>query len=168
MRTDIYWIANINSGKIGIMARPRGGDWLDDEISSLCSSNVNIIVSLLETEEISELELTDFATKCRRSNIEFISFPIKDRDVPILNWHTTKFIKQLFGKLSEGKNIVIHCRQGIGRSSIIAAATMILQGLAPDEVLAKIVEARGCNVPDTPEQRQWVMNFAKNIFEDTR
>jgi hypothetical protein len=35
MRTNIYWLDDSQSGRIGIMPRPRGGDWLEDEIRAL-------------------------------------------------------------------------------------------------------------------------------------
>lgn len=35
MAAKIYWIHTFNNlTRLGIMARPRGGDWLDDEIIS--------------------------------------------------------------------------------------------------------------------------------------
>jgi hypothetical protein len=33
----VYWINNQHTGRIGLMPRPRGGDWLGDEIVSLIS-----------------------------------------------------------------------------------------------------------------------------------
>jgi hypothetical protein len=32
MEVDIYWINIPGDGKLGIIPRPRGGDWLEDEI----------------------------------------------------------------------------------------------------------------------------------------
>ena len=58
MRTKIYWLHTFeNAAKIGIMARPRGNDWLEDEIIHLKNQNVNVLVSLLERSEIEELNL---------------------------------------------------------------------------------------------------------------
>jgi len=37
------------------MARPRGGDWLQDEILALKRSGISILVSLLTPEEEDEL-----------------------------------------------------------------------------------------------------------------
>jgi hypothetical protein len=34
MQARIYWIDDLESGQLGIMPRPRGGDWLEDEIQS--------------------------------------------------------------------------------------------------------------------------------------
>jgi protein-tyrosine phosphatase len=54
---------------------------------------------------------------------------------------------------------VIHCRAGIGRSSMIAACTMICADVSAADALSRIEAARGVRVPDTEEQRDWVMAF---------
>jgi hypothetical protein len=37
MKVEIYWITGAPDAPLGIMPRPRGGDWLEDEIRSLRS-----------------------------------------------------------------------------------------------------------------------------------
>ena len=56
----------------------------------------------------------------------------------------------------DGKTVVIHCRAGIGRASIIAAAVLTLEVATPTAALEMIAAARGCPVPDTAEQVAWV------------
>jgi protein-tyrosine phosphatase len=159
----IYWIDKISLGKLGIMARPRGGDWLEDEIKSLRNSGVDIIVSLLESEEILELDIVDEERLCKLHDISFLSLPIKDRDVPLSIQETFKFAQTLSDFLKKEKNVVIHCRQGVGRSSLIAACVLVLNGFSSEAAFEKIKLARTCEVPDTKEQRDWVKKFALDI-----
>jgi protein-tyrosine phosphatase len=56
----------------------------------------------------------------------------------------------------EGRIVVINCRAGIGRASMIAAATLVLEGGTPTAAWEMISSARGCSVPDTAEQIAWV------------
>jgi hypothetical protein len=42
------------------MARPRAGDWLDDEISGWRAQRIDIIISLLEQEEVSDEAIHPF------------------------------------------------------------------------------------------------------------
>ncbi len=44
---------------------------------------------------------------------------------------------------------------------MIAAALLIKDGITPDDALNRISEARGLPVPETPEQREWVKEFAR-------
>ena len=39
------------------MARPRGGDWLADEMRALSEAGADILVSALTTDEANELDL---------------------------------------------------------------------------------------------------------------
>ncbi len=56
MFTKIYWIDKFeNGGAIGIMPRPRGNDWLADEVKRLKETGVNTIVSLLEKRRNSRI-----------------------------------------------------------------------------------------------------------------
>jgi hypothetical protein len=43
MRTELYWIERPWRGRLAIMPRPRGGDWLDDEIQSWRRSGVDVV-----------------------------------------------------------------------------------------------------------------------------
>lgn len=163
MLVKIYWIDEIESGRIGIMPRPRGGDWLEDEIKSLKFSGVDVVVSLLESEEITELDITEEKNLCEANNISFLSFSIKDRDVPLSTQETFDFAQKSSNLLKNGKNLVIHCRQGVGRSALIAACVLVLNGFSSEEAFEKIKNARGCDVPDTNKQRDWVKIFSNNI-----
>ena len=82
MSTQAYWINLPITGRLAIMARPRAGDWLDDQISGWRARGIDVVVSLLEKEEISELGLQREAGLCREQGMEFHSFPIPDRGVP--------------------------------------------------------------------------------------
>jgi protein-tyrosine phosphatase len=163
MRTNIYWMDDSQSGRIGIMPRPRGGDWLEDEIRALRESRVDVIVSLLEKHEINELDLQDEPVYCDANGIIYLSMPIVDRGVPESGRETLDFACRLKDFLEEGKNLVIHCRQGIGRSAVMAAAVLALRGMPAETTLELIAQARGCSVPDTGQQRDWVINLIKDI-----
>jgi protein-tyrosine phosphatase len=70
--------------------------------------------------------------------------------------------------LRDGRSIAIHCRAGIGRSSMIAACALILCGIDAAEALALIKAARGVSVPDTDEQRDWVIAFGSAVARTER
>jgi protein-tyrosine phosphatase len=161
MRIDIYWLNNGSVSRIGIMPRPRGGDWLEDEIRALKASCVDVVVSLLDKPEIDELDLEDESAYCEAYGITYLNFPIVDRGVPESKEGILELSRKLIKILAEGKNIVIHCRQGVGRSAIIAAVVKVLQGDQVETIFEKISLARGCEVPDTKEQYDWVINLAR-------
>lgn len=160
MKPEIYWIP-ISVGRLAIMARPRAGEWLRDEIESWRKVGVEGVVSLLEASEVRELELGDEKSCCEASGIGYVSFPIRDRGVPTSIPITRALIDGLVAKLETGSSIAIHCRAGIGRSSLIAACVLQRLGVKPVEAFERISRARGIRVPDTAEQREWVSTFAQ-------
>jgi protein-tyrosine phosphatase len=162
MRAEICWVTEIYSARLATMPKPRGGDRLEDEIISLRGMGVAVLVSLLTDDEIIEVSLADEALHCANNRIEFLRFPIPDHSVPPLNEKTAGFIHELRERLAAGKSIAIHCRAGLGRSSMIAACVMVLAGIDPKSVFDLIGAARGFTVPDTQEQRDLVVKFAKH------
>lgn len=157
MYTKIYWIRQFdNKARLGIMARPRGDSWLADEIANLKKQDVGLLVSLLEKEESSELGLRQQEGVCKSNHIEFINFPIPDRDIPRTSDATDWLINYLRNKLQAGISVVIHCRMGIGRSSIVAAAVLLRDGLKANSIIEDISKIRGLKVPDTDQQLQWL------------
>jgi protein-tyrosine phosphatase len=162
VQVKIHWIDGIKVGRLGIMPRPRGGDWLEDEVRSLKSSGVDAVVSLLERAEVEELDIVGEQTLCEANGISFLSFPIPDRDVPASEQEALDFADSVAKLLRSGKGVVIHCRQGVGRSALVAACVLALGGVPVDDAFEKIEAARGCPVPDTPEQREWVARLTEH------
>jgi protein-tyrosine phosphatase len=164
MYTKIYWIHNFENGaKLGIMPRPRGDDWLEEEIIKLKKQHIGLWVSLLEQDETNELGLRNQPFLCSKHGLEYVNFPIVDRHVPEKGNKIESLIDELYQKIRNGSSIVIHCRMGIGRSSIIAACILLKQGFKTEQILQKITSARGLKVPDTDAQIQWLKNREKAI-----
>jgi protein-tyrosine phosphatase len=133
---------------------------LVDEIRSWRQTGVDVVVSTLEPEEVSDLDLRAEPELCGANGIEFIPFPIADRAVPASLAATTKLARELEARLAAGKSVAIHCRVGIGRSALLAACLLVLAGVNWEAAWERIRSARGCLVPDTTEQRQWLARFA--------
>jgi protein-tyrosine phosphatase len=116
-------------------------------------------VSLLEAGEVEELGLDREAGLCHGLAMEFISFPVPDGGVPASKREATALAEAIVARLNEGKAVAVHCRAGIGRSSLIAACVLVLLGFAPGTAFDRIGKARGLKVPDTEGQRDWVRRF---------
>jgi protein-tyrosine phosphatase len=159
MRTEIYWIEEVKNGRLAIMPRPRGNEWLKDEIRSLKALNVDIVVSLLTQGENVELELEQEQSFCEFYEIEFIAFPIKDRQVPNSISKSKLLLSRLHHNLLNGKSIAVHCRGGIGRSGLITACLLIKSGMNAEKAFETVSKARRIEVPDTQEQYEWVQSL---------
>jgi protein-tyrosine phosphatase len=156
-----YWIDTGQSGRLAILSRPRGGDWLEDEARAWSRAGFDTVVSLLEPDEAVGLDLAGEEQASQAAGVSFVSLPVPDRGVP----ESRQAVAELAGALAEavasGKRVGLHCRQGVGRSALLAACVLIALGVDPAAALARVAAARGLPVPETPEQRQWVMDFAR-------
>jgi hypothetical protein len=157
----LHWIELSATGRIAISARPRADDWLETEVGEWKASGLDMVVSLLERDEVSELGLQREAELCRSSGIEFLSFPIPDRGVAENGADVLQIASSIARCIADGRSVAIHCRAGIGRSSMIAACAMTCSGIEASDALARIKTARGVTVPDTDEQRDWIMAFGR-------
>ena len=164
MHTKIYWIHDFNNdGRLGIMPRPRGNDWLEEEIVHLKKQRVDVWVSLLESHESQELGLRNQQSLSNKYEFEFINYSIVDRSVPDKSQKIELLIERVHQFVLNGRSVVIHCRMGIGRSSVIAGAVLIKEGFKTDLIIQKITMVRGLKVPDTEEQVQWLKDQEQKI-----
>ncbi len=163
MSHGYYLVAGPSPGRLGILARPRGGDWLEDETSEWARLGIDVVVSLLTPDEVEEFNLADEAGLCRSNGMEFVALPVPDRGVPP-SWEAVlKLVSQLDVQLSSGKTVGIHCRQGIGRSGVLAACLLVSSGMSPESAFERLSESRGRPIPETSEQQAWVEGFAPEL-----
>lgn len=148
------------AGRLAIALRPRGGDWLGDELHAFARSGWTHLVTTLEDAELVELELVRLGAACEAAGVHWIRMPIADRDVPSVRT-ARGAVTHLRALLLDGAAVAVHCRQGIGRSSLVVASVLVTAGLPPDEAWRLVAEARGRAVPDTEAQRRWLYALAE-------
>jgi protein-tyrosine phosphatase len=161
MQPQLYTL-HLDHGTLSISSRPRGGDWLRDELIGLRDAGVDVLVSALTLPEEEELDLGEERHIAEVSGLEFVRLSIPDRDVPTV-LEARQTMAHLHEALQRGKHVAIHCRLGIGRSALIVASLLILDGRAPQDALEEIQAVRGVPVPDTERQRAWIQDFAQAL-----
>ena len=159
MNPDLFWIPGPWSGRLAVTTRPRGGDWLDDEATGWHRAGLDVIVSLLESDEAAQLQLEREAAATRAKGMEFVLFPIPDRGVPASLEGVRALLETIERKLENGKTVAVHCRQGIGRSGLIAAGTLMSAGMSAERAIAVVSRARGIQVPETSAQLRWLRDL---------
>lgn len=165
---NIYWITGSGPLHLAIVSCPGGGAVLEQDIRSLQSESVDILVSLLTREEVVHLDLKTEPALCATHGIEFRSFPIPDHSTPASYEDVADFAIKLEQEMRAGKAIAIHCYAGIGRSSLMAACVLAVQGMPIERAFNQIRDVRGCNVPEMQAQREWVESFAQRLVQGER
>ncbi len=155
----LFWIELTVPGRLAIMSRPSGGEGLDRDIRELKAEGATAVLSFLERDEQRELGLTDEPACCAAYGISFHSFAIIDRGLPDDEAALATLTRSLSDEVSAGSTVVVHCRAGIGRSSLGAAAILAHCGISGADALERISLARGLRVPDTDAQRDWILKL---------
>jgi protein-tyrosine phosphatase len=156
---DVFWIDSRN-GRTGlaIVMRPRD-EWLEDDLRKIQREGIETIISMLEAWEAKSLGLASEGAFCHELGLRFVSYPIADRSAPSDRGGFEAFVSGLANRLQTGEKIGVHCRGCIGRSTIVAACALVKLGWTAREALAAIEAARGCMVPDTEEQVEFILDF---------
>jgi protein-tyrosine phosphatase len=137
--------------------------WPTDEIASWRGAGISTVLSLLMPDEEKYLDLAGETREVARGGMKFLSLPIPDRQIPQTESQIAGTLEPLDADLFAGKNVVIHCRQGVGRSGLLAACLLVTKGIGSGAAVDVLSAARGVPIPETPEQRRWVDHFAASF-----
>lgn len=167
MATQLYWTEGPWPGKLAISSRPRGGESLEDEISNWHRQGVDTVVSMLTPPEEQDLNLVSEAEIVLAQGLRFHSLPIPDRQTPDSLCQFLSVLDRLNAELAAGRNLVLHCRQGVGRAGLMAACLLISNGIAPESAVKQLTAVRGVPIPETAQQRNWIDLFAESQVAPT-
>jgi protein-tyrosine phosphatase len=171
--SEIFWIegdAYLNNEELGtpaasglaIVARPQGDDRLEGELRGIKQGGIDTVVSLLEPYEADVLGLGGEQAIAQRVGLQFLSFPIRDGDIPSDTPAFRAFVRGIADRLAAGQHVGVHCRGCIGRATVTAACALVHRGWKARDALEAIAIARGYAVPDTLEQEDWILAYKPN------
>ncbi len=158
MGVRLYAIPRGGQGRLWTMAAPAGGDDLASDLSDLRAAGVDVLVSMLNGLESRWLGLAGEAREADAAGLDFRRLSTNDFGTPRPG-PALALARHLRGELNAGRGVAVHCRGGIGRSSLLAAIVLRLEGVRPDQAWEVIGRARGARVPDTQAQRNFVDSF---------
>ncbi|MEM8813190.1 MAG: dual specificity protein phosphatase family protein [Pseudomonadota bacterium] len=157
MKRSIFAISAVPTGRLFIMPRP-SPERLSEVMAAYRSHRVDVVVSLLEPAEARKLGLENEAQACEAASMRFIQFPIRDMGLPQSDTFATQ-VEELVGALSAGQGVAVHCRAGIGRSGTMTCCILKKLGHSAAASMDLVSKARGLTVPETDEQRDFIMRF---------
>lgn len=81
-RVPLYTVDLVGLGRISTMAKPRGANWLPDQVRALSDAGS---ASASSAEEVTEFDLTTEAEFCRAVGLRYVEMPIEDLSSPALD-----------------------------------------------------------------------------------
>ena len=119
-----------------------------------------LLVSLIDSAEAESLQLGHLEAMAAGAGITVAKLAIPDGSVPPSQEACVKLVDQILGVAFTGATVVIHCREGRGRSGLVAAACLTALGRDPAEALSATRAARPGAV-ETADQAEFVCRFAE-------
>lgn len=156
------------AGRIGLVSCPgrndpqaSGGGWARDlatDLDAIRAWGAAAVVTLVTAEELALLGVAAMGREVTARGMAWIHLPIADMTVPDAAferaWRDAAG-PRLHGLLAAGRDIVLHCRAGLGRTGMIAARLLVETGTPPDAAIRAIRTARPGTI-ETPAQEGYV------------
>jgi protein-tyrosine phosphatase len=139
-----------------------GGSDLRGELDHIAADGFGHVVSLLEQDEAAELGLADEASLCEALGIRFHHLPVRDGSIPGFAVYVA-FMAALTEALKDKRGLVVHCRHGIGRTSLVVIGLLLRQGWPYADAAELASEVRDAVLPATAPQRRLLMAYAAHL-----
>lgn len=119
---------------------------------------VDVLVSLIEPHEYEELGISALGEMAATLGLERLELAIADVSVPVGEAAFGRLIEEIVLRLGGGRSAVVHCKGGLGRSGLVAAAALVHLGAAPRAGIAQVRAARPGAI-ETAEQERYVERY---------
>lgn len=167
-------IASIDScrmkrrGRLAISIAPGKKDtrWnrsLDADLNVIKDNGIDIIVCLLEWAEMRMLDIVDYPRRAGEVGLLFYHLPIRDRGIPSQS-EVSVLVSILVQHLVNGKQILLHCRGGLGRAGTIGACCLIHFGYDSKHAI-EIVRKRRPGAIQTSKQEGCIHQYYHRIAD---
>ena len=118
------------------------------------------VVTLLEPKEILLLRVECLGEEVRRRGMLWLHLPIADVSIPNEGFERDWIPagETLRALLRSGRDVLVHCRGGLGRAGTIAARLLIELGMEPATAIDRVRAVRPGAI-ETLEQKQYVLGI---------
>jgi atypical dual specificity phosphatase len=102
-----------------------------------------------------------FGEECRKAQLEWIQFPIKDFEVPEDGAAFSALVNRIIALLKKETPVCVHCHAGVGRTGLVLACVLgRMFGLDGKKAIAAVRRAR--TALETDDQIKFVRDFCRS------
>ncbi|MBL8021705.1 MAG: isochorismatase family protein [Leptospirales bacterium] len=162
LRIDFLEVAQ-GSGKIGMTILPGRRDRnrsIEEDLSVIRENGIESILCLITENEFHDYGVDGLKAAYAKAGLETRYMPIVDQAIPSQAEMkaSTEWMK---ARLDKGKNVLVHCVGGLGRSGLAAAAYLTLERqVPPEDAIERVREARGRRAIETRKQENFLLGLA--------
>lgn len=139
------------------------GSWERDlnlDLDAIRDWGAAAVVTLCEQQELARLRVEQLGEAVTQRNMAWFHLPIVDASTPDekfeRQWEVSG--KELRALLRAGRDVLVHCKGGLGRTGLIAARLLVELGSTPELAISRVRTAR----PDAIEkgaQKEYVLRL---------
>jgi len=124
----------------------------------------DILVSLIESHELAELQIPNLVEVMNGLGIDVIRHPIRDGSIPEDLEAFTAVVERIAGALEAGSTVVVHCKGGLGRAGTTAAcaAVALSGGTIAGRDAIELVRTYREGAVETLSQEEFIEAFRKS------
>jgi ADP-ribosyl-[dinitrogen reductase] hydrolase len=130
---------------------------LAQDLDAIQAWGASTVLSLVENPEFARLGVPGFAQAMASTPLTWLHIPITDMGTPgpvaLAAWQQQA--PALNAALARGDRVLVHCAAGLGRTGMVVAKLLTLNGLGADAAIAQVRSARPGTI-ETEAQAQWV------------
>jgi len=131
-----------------------GAENASAEVAELAAAGVTLFVDLTQSGELEPYS----------SHVEpparYVNRPIRDFSIPTRD-ALVETLDEIDAEIDSGGLVYVHCWAGCGRTGVVVGTWLVRHGVAPNEALRRIADARGLGCPQTLEQRVYVLDWER-------
>jgi len=115
-----------------------------EEVAAIRAWGAGLVVTLAETAELEALGVPDLGARVRAAGLAWLHLPVRDYGVPDAAFEAawTTGGAAIRTRLLAGRDVMLHCRGGLGRSGMIAARLLVELGMEAGAAIAAVRAAR--------------------------
>jgi protein-tyrosine phosphatase len=103
---------------------------------------VDVIVTLLENTDITDLKIESLFESITTLGMESVHHPIRDKWIPSSMVRFKDTVDEVVKKIREGKRVLVHCNGGKGRTATFVVCCLLTLGYSIDESIRMTRETR--------------------------
>lgn len=135
---------------------------LDDDLATLRTLGVRLLVLLVEDAELERWGDPDIVERAAAANLVVERHPMPDGAPPASMQAMDRILDAVDRARAIG-DVAVACMGGVGRTGTVAACALVAAGRDPAAAIRRVREVRHPTAVETPEQERFVNGYERHV-----